>query len=188
MTLKGTVFDFDWRKNLFISLLGKYQPENASNVLSAIDILKARGFNICENSIVRGFASTKWIGRFEILNENPLIIFDGAHNPQGISASVESILSYFTEKVYVLTGVLKDKDYNFIARELSKIAEKAFTITPENPRALTAPEYAEILEKEGVTSTPFETVKEAYEKAKSEAQKNNKPLIILGSLYTYASL
>lgn len=188
MTLKGTVFDFKNRKNLFISLLGKYQPENASNVLSAIDILKGLGFNICENSIVRGLSSTKWIGRFEILSENPLIIFDGAHNPQGISASVESVLSYFDEKVYILTGVLKDKDYNFIAKELSKIAEKAFTITPENPRALSSKEYAEILEKEGVTSTPFETVKEAYEKAKEEAQKNNKPLIILGSLYTYASL
>ncbi len=188
MTLKGTVFDFDKRKNLYIPLLGKYQPENASSVLCAIDILKKNGFNTCENSILKGLASVKWIGRFEILNENPLVIFDGAHNPQGITASVESILNYFSDKVYILTGVLKDKDYNFIAKELSKIAEKAFTITPDNPRALPAEEYALILEKEGICSTPFKTIEEAYFEAKQEAQKDNKPLIILGSLYTYASL
>ncbi len=188
MTLKGTVFDFDKRKNLYIPLLGKYQPENASSVLTAIDILKKNGFNICENSILKGLASVKWIGRFEILSTEPLVIFDGAHNPQGITASVESILNYFSDKVYILTGVLKDKDYNFIAKELSKIAEKSFTITPDNPRALPAEEYALILEKAGVSSTPFTTIQEAYFQAKQEAQKDNKPLIVLGSLYTYASL
>lgn len=188
MTLKGTVFDFIDRKNLFISLLGKYQPENASTVLCAIDILKENGFNICENSILRGLASTKWIGRFEILSENPLVIFDGAHNPQGISASVESVLNYFSDKVYILTGVLKDKDYLFIAKELSKIAEKAFVITPDNPRALSAGQYSEILENEGVSSIPFATIEDAYKTAKEEAKQSKKPLIILGSLYTYASL
>ena len=188
MSLKGTVFDFNGRKNLYIPLLGKYQPENASSVLTAVDILKKNGFNVCENSILRGLSAVKWIGRFEILNKNPLVIFDGAHNPQGITASVESVLNYFSDKVYILTGVLKDKDYLFIAKELSKIAEKAFVITPDNPRALSAKEYACILEKEGVISTPFSTIEEAYTQAKEEARKINKPLIILGSLYTYASL
>ena len=188
MSLKGTVFDFNGRKNLYIPLLGKYQPENASSVLTAVDILKKNGFNVCENSILRGLSAVKWIGRFEILNKNPLVIFDGAHNPQGITASVESVLNYFSDKVYILTVVLKDKDYLFIAKELSKIAEKAFVITPDNPRALSAKEYACILEKEGVISTPFSTIEEAYTQAKEEARKINKPLIILGSLYTYASL
>ena len=188
MDLSGTVFDFKDRKNLYIPLLGKYQPENACVVLSAIDILKKKGFNICENSISKGLSSVKWIGRFEILQKEPLIIFDGAHNPQGITASVESLLTYFDEKVYILTGVLKDKDYLFIASELSKIAEKAFVITPDNPRALQAKEYAETLEKNGISSKSFESIKEAYENAKTEAKKFNKPLIILGSLYTYASL
>ncbi len=188
MDLSGTVFDFKDRKNLYIPLLGKYQPENACVVLSAIDILKKKGFNICENSILKGLSSVKWIGRFEILQKEPLIIFDGAHNPQGITASVESLLNYFDEKVYILTGVLKDKDYLFIASELSKIAEKAFTITPDNPRALSAKDYSEILEKNGISSKSFDSIKDAYESAKKEAKKFNKPLIILGSLYTYASL
>ncbi len=188
MDLSGTVFDFKDRKNLYIPLLGKYQPENACVVLSAIDILKEKGFNICENSILKGLSSVKWIGRFEILNKEPLVIFDGAHNPQGICASVESLLNYFDEKVYILTGVLKDKDYLFIASELSKIAEKAFTITPDNPRALPAKDFLEILEKNGVSSKAFDRIEEAYESAKKEAEKFNKPLIILGSLYTYASL
>ncbi len=188
ISLSGSVFDFDKRKNLYIPLLGKYQPENACIVLTAIDILKKYGFNICENSVLKGLGDVKWIGRFEIINKEPLVIFDGAHNAQGIESSVESIKGYFKEKVYILTGVLKDKDYLFIAEKLSEVSEKAFVMTPENPRALNAKDYAEILEKNNVEAIPYNTVEEAYETAKEEAKKNNKPLIILGSLYTYASL
>lgn len=187
-SLTGSVFDFDKRKNLYIPLLGKYQPENACIVLTAIDILKKHGFNICENSVLKGLGDVKWIGRFEIINKEPLVIFDGAHNAQGIEASVESIKGYFKEKVYILTGVLKDKDYLFIAEKLSEVSEKAFVMTPENPRALPAQEYADILEKNGMEAIPYNTVEEAYETAKEEAKKRNKPLIVLGSLYTYASL
>ncbi len=188
MSLAGSVFDFDKRRLLYIPLLGKYQPENACIVLTAMNILKKHGYNICENSVLKGLGDVKWIGRFEILQKDPLVIFDGAHNAQGIEASVESIKGYFDKKVYILTGVLKDKDYLFIAEKLSEVSEKAFVMTPDNPRALSAKEYAEILEKNGIEAIPYNTVAEAYEIAKEQAKKNNVPLIILGSLYTYASL
>ena len=139
-----------------------------------------------ENTVEYALSHASNPARFEQLE--PGLFFDGAHNPQGITASVESLLNYFDEKVYILTGVLKDKDYLFIASELSKIAEKAFTITPDNPRALSAKDFLEVLEKNGVSSKSFESIKDAFESAKKEASQFNKPLIILGSLYTYASL
>ena len=136
-TLDGTVFDFGDRKNLSIKLLGSYQPKNASLVVSAVDVLKNEGLNIPESAVRNGLEKATWSARFEIISKDPLIIFDGAHNPQGIDSAVESVERYFgDQKVYVLTGVLKDKDYAYIASRLAHIGERAFVLTPDNPRAL----------------------------------------------------
>jgi dihydrofolate synthase/folylpolyglutamate synthase len=188
-SLCGSSFDFREHKDIKINLLGLYQPKNAAAVLSAIDILRSRGMEISEDAVKAGLAEASWPARFEIINCDPLIIFDGAHNPQGISGATESILHYFgDEKVYILSGVLRDKDYNFIAKELSRVAEKAFTMTPQNPRALSAEEYAKTLASFGVNAEPHPDIESALKAAKTAAQKDGKPLICLGSLYTYVDI
>ena len=188
-TLEGTNFDFFHRKNMKVSLLGLYQPRNAAVVISAVDILNTCGFDIGENDLREGLVEARWQARFEILKKEPLIIFDGAHNAQGIDSAVASIYHYFGDrKVYVLTGVLADKDYRYIAQRLSEIAEKAFVMTPDNPRALASDEYADALENCGVSSQAFETLEKAYITASREALADGVPLVCLGSLYTYSEL
>ena len=189
MTLDGTVFDLDKRKDIRIPLLGTYQPQNASLVIKAVDILNSLGLSVSEDNVREGLSSARWQARFEVISKDPLVIFDGAHNPQGISAAVNSIKAYFGyKKVFVLTGVLSDKDHKFIARELSQVASRAFTITPENPRALDAAAYADELSAEGVSAEPFDDIQSAFEYAKREARANETPLVCLGSLYLYSSL
>ena len=187
--LNGTVFDYRDRRDVKISLLGLYQPHNAANVLEAVDILKSRGLDIPESAVREGLAATKWSARFEIISHDPTVIFDGAHNPEGILAAVESISHYFGDtRIAVLTGVLRDKDYTFIAKTLSSVASRAFTITPDNPRALTAEEYADTLESFGVTATPEESIETALRRGMQYAKENNVPLVCLGSLYTYVDV
>lgn len=189
MTLDGSRFDFGEHKDIYISLLGTYQPKNAASVLSAVDILRRGGFDMSEKAVIEGLASAKWAARFELLSKEPLVIFDGAHNPEGISAAVDSIKLYFGKnKVYVLSGVLCDKDYTLIARTMSEVASKVFTITPDSPRALGAEEYAEVLRAVGIEAYANESIKSAFKRAKSEAEKDGVPLICLGSLYVYASI
>jgi dihydrofolate synthase/folylpolyglutamate synthase len=188
-TLDGSEFDFDGYKGIKINLLGLYQPKNAALVLSAVNILNKVGLNISPDAVRLGLSVAKWPARFEIICRDPLVIFDGAHNPQGISSAVASIQHYFgDEKVFVLTGVLRDKDHRFIAGELSKIADRAFTLTPMSPRALSAEDYAAELSEFGVSATPFPDIGSALLSAKSEAKANGKPLVCLGSLYTYCDL
>ena len=188
-TLNGTSFDYKGHKDIKINLLGLYQPKNAALVLEAIDILKNRGLNISEDAIKCGLCDARWLARFEIISTDPLIIFDGAHNPQGITGAVASIKHYFgSEKVYVLTGVLRDKDYKFIAGELATVAARAFTITPQNQRALSAEEYAKVLSDLGVTANPYPSIEAALKSAKEAARSEGKPLLCLGSLYTYADV
>ena len=187
--LTGTRFDFGEHKNMRISLLGAYQPRNAAVVLSAVRLLRERGLEIPEEAVRRGLAEAVWHGRFEILSEDPLFIFDGAHNPQGIASAVESIQMLFPkEKVLVMTGVLRDKDYRAIASSLARVAAGAFTMTPDNPRALPAEEYAEVLRERGVETTACESLSDALGRAREEAKRTNRPLFCLGSLYVYADL
>ena len=156
--------------------------------MKATDILRREGVKIPDDAVRSGLADTVWKGRFEILCRDPLTIFDGAHNPQGIASAVESIRHYFREKVYLLTGVLKDKDYHCMAKELSTVASRAFVITPENFRALPGAEYAALLESLGVKAQAYASVSEALAAAKAAAKEGGVPLCCLGSLYTYASL
>ena len=187
--LSGSHFDFGDHKDIRISLPGLYQPKNAAAVLSAVDILRLGGLEIPEDAVRAGLAAARWPARFEILSSEPLIIFDGAHNPEGITAAVESIKHYFGEKkVYLLSGVLSDKDYRYIAAKVAEVASRAFTMTPDNPRALSAEEYAEVLKKKGALATPYPDIRAAFTAAKSAARQDDVPLVCLGSLYTYTDI
>lgn len=187
--LAGSRFDYgDWQ-NVSIRLLGMYQPKNASVVLEAIGLLRERGLSIPDAAVYEGLQTAVWHARFEIVGQDPLTIFDGAHNPQGIEQAVKSVKRYFgDEKIYLLTAVLKDKDYTEIAAMLSTIADRAFVMTPDSPRALPANEYAAVLKNAGIPSTPFDTIEDAYTTARAAAKADGKPLVCLGSLYVYSSL
>ena len=189
MSLDGTVFDFNGCQDLKISLLGSYQPRNASIVVTAIKRLREQGFEISDCAMREGLAKASWQGRFEILSREPLVIFDGAHNPQGIEAAVESIGLYFKkQRVALVTGVLRDKDYTYIAERLATVASHAFTFTPDSPRALESSEYASVLNSAGISAISCNSVASALSSAIEYAKLNSCPVICAGSLYAYAEL
>jgi len=188
-TLEGTCFDYRDREALRIGLLGDYQPYNAANVLEAVDILRTRGFAISEEALRQGLREARWPARFEVISHDPLTVYDGAHNPEGISAAVRSIRRYFGDtKVYILTGVMRDKDYADIARDLVSVVSRAFTVTPSNPRALSAEAYAETLSQAGINATAYESLSAGLRAAMDAARADGVPLICLGSLYMYSEL
>ncbi len=187
--LSGTVFNYDGFKNLKISLLGSYQPKNAANAVAAAQILKNQGLNIPDNAIFEGLENTKWPARFEKLNEAPLIIFDGSHNPQGVTATVQSIRQYFGDKkVNILSGVMKDKDYTFIAKAIGRTANKVYCVTVNNPRSLKAEDYRKVFTQNSVNAESFDKIDIALNAAIENSLENNIPLICMGSLYMYSDI
>ncbi len=184
--LSGTVFDYDELKDIRLKLLGSFQPLNAANVISAVHILNDSGFSVSENAIKQGISDTVWRARFEVICEEPLIIADGGHNPEGVNAAVNSIKLYFGErKVNIVTGVMRDKDYNYIADVISSVAANVFCVTPDNPRALSAREYSSVYSDLGVESYACESVTDAVRTAISSSDINSLPVVCLGSLYMY---
>ncbi|MBO7304957.1 MAG: bifunctional folylpolyglutamate synthase/dihydrofolate synthase [Clostridia bacterium] len=188
-SLLGTTFDYKGHKNVKINLLGEYQSRNATAVIRATEILREGGLNISESALYQGLEAARWPARFEIIRHDPMVIFDGAHNPQGISSAAQSIKRYFgNRRVLILSGVLRDKDYEFIAGKLAEVAKSAFTITPDSPRALAAEDYARTLISHGVPATPYPSIKEALCAAIKAAKESGDALICLGSLYTYCDV
>ncbi len=136
-TIDGQVFDYRNRPELRIQLLGNYQMENAMAVLDIIDCLIRRGFGISENAIWAGLAQATWPGRFEVLSREPLLIVDGAHNPNGVEALVDTIRAYFPDqKINFVMGVMKDKDYHTMLRLIAPFAARFITELPDEHRAL----------------------------------------------------
>lgn len=189
MTLNGTSFDYGERRGMTLSLLGTYQPENATNVLTAIDTLNSLGYKIDGKAIYDGLKAVRWQARFEVINKAPLVIADGGHNPEGIDSAVRSIEKYFGDgKVGIVTGVMADKDYNYMADRIASVADKVFCLTPDNPRALDAESYAKVFSSLGVDSLTCTSVDDAVKNALDWARENDKPIVSLGSLYMYCEV
>jgi dihydrofolate synthase/folylpolyglutamate synthase len=184
----GTVFDYKQWKDVKINLLGLYQPLNAANVLECVEMLNFRGFTVSNESVYKGLEAARWQARFEIIRKEPLMIFDGSHNPEGVAAAVATIKRYFgEEKVRIITGVMADKDYMGMVRDISSVACEVYTVRPDNPRALDAESLAEKYRSCGVSATPFDSVETAVD-AVILRKTDKTPTVCMGSLYMYCQV
>lgn len=187
-SLDGQVFDCGDRKDLVLPLLGDHQLHNASVVLSVVDTLIEKGWNISEENIRDGLRDVSWPGRFDIVSREPLFIIDGGHNPQCIEALVKNIEDYLTgRKVIALTGVLEDKDYGDMYQPVMPLVDSFVCITPPNPRKLEAAELAAHLRGAGAQATACQTIKEGVALALREAGETG-AVLCFGSLYTIGAI
>lgn len=188
-SLSGADFDFGEYRDLHIPLLGRYQIMNARNALCAVEILRSLGVEISGSAVREGLASAVWRARFEKLSDEPLVIYDGAHNREGVDALYESVKEYFGDDPLIcLSGTLADKEYAHTAEILSRIAARVYTITPDNPRALSSAEFAKCISDLGTEAHPSSSISEAVSLAYADAKESGMPLVCFGSLYTYGEV
>lgn len=136
-------FCYRSRSDLSIGLKGSFQLTNAATALDAIDRMKLADWDIPEEAIRRGLECVVWPGRFEVVSEEPLIIFDGGHNVAGMEALIRALDKAYPDRYRLaLTGVLKDKDYEGMAEVLALSMDEVFAVEPSSPRALSAEAYA----------------------------------------------
>ncbi len=167
-------------------MTGTYQAYNIANVLTAVEMLRNEGLNIPENAVKSGLLSARLHGRFELISENPVIIFDGSHNPDGIKQTAKSIKKYFgNTKIVLLIGVMADKEYELYPKMLGKYIDCVYTVKPDNSRALDADTLLMSFMEYGILGAAFDDLYKGISYAVDYATENNIPLIALGSLYMY---
>lgn len=182
-SLEGQLFNWGPYKALQLPLLGQHQLKNAATTLTVMMVLRKLGWNISDEAIREGIATVSWPGRFELVARKPLFIVDGGHNPQCIEALVNNVRDYLGDrKMVILTGVLADKDYNEMYRDMVPFATEIVTMTPPNPRALTAQELKAYLDQFGKPVTACDSIAEGVQMAKAKAGEDG-VVLAYGSLY-----
>jgi dihydrofolate synthase/folylpolyglutamate synthase len=140
--------DFTWEYQEFevwgegkvrMKLLGGYQRENLNVALEALEVLR-QSLEIPHEALVRGLEQASWPGRFEVVQREPYIILDGAHNPHAARALREDVRRYreryALHKSALLFGVLRDKAYQTMAEILFPDFDEIVLVKPDSPRAL----------------------------------------------------
>ncbi len=181
-SLEGQTFDWKQMQSLKMAILGRHQLLNAAVALTAVEQLNKAGWTIKEEDMQNGLATARWPARFEVLNQKPLFILDGAHNPQGVEVMTQSIEALLPDqKVIFLIGVLKDKDYMQMLKLISPRIKEVICLTPDSDRALPAQTLASILQGFEIKATAFSNAESGIIAALTAAK--GRPVIAFGSLY-----
>lgn len=181
-----SVFDYQGYKDIKLNLKGEKQFENASICLETVEILKKEGCKISEQAIKEGLKSVIHKARFETLQENPKIIYDGGHNEEAIFNFRNTVSRYYAEKekIYIIS-ILKTKDYKAVLKQLLKDETASFIFTSGNDETRYVPS-----EELYHTARQISNQVNAYQRSLKDAvlyaqSQKEKVVFIVGSFYIY---
>jgi len=170
-------------KNLKIPLQGDHQLSNAALALAAIELCAKKGFNIADTAIYAGLKNTHWEARLEVLQNQPLFLLDGAHNPAGISVLCRSFKKGFSyRRLILIFGALADKDYRRMLQKIVPLASIIILTQLKTKRAVPVNDIMETVKKMGYPAIVTENVKQAIERAQALAKKQDL-ICATGSFY-----
>lgn len=163
---------------IITQMAGNCQIENAAlavKVLTEVAKLPVQ-------TIQKGMEKALWPGRFEVLLREPLFVIDGAHNEDAAEKLRQTVENYFTNRrITYIIGVLADKEHDKMLQKMLFLADKVYTVTPANPRALDSRKLAEEALKYHSAVTACDSVEEAVEGALQEAGAED-VILAFGSL------
>lgn len=163
--------------NYRVYLKGRHQAVNAAVAVKTMAVLQGLGWNIPDQAISRGIKNMFIPGRLELLSKCPSIILDGAHNEDGIRVLVDFLREENISAFTLIFGVLGDKHYPAMARQLAPLAAHVILTAPPGARAL-APEKLLPFFKQSNCLVEID-----FSKALAIAKKLKRTIIICGSLY-----
>jgi len=168
-----------------LDLPGIYQTKNLLAVLEVCTILKDLNFNISSNTIKIGLAHTKKItglhGRWEVLQTNPTVVLDVAHNEDGIKQLILQVELTNHHDLHIVTGMVKDKEVDKVLSLLPCSANYYFT-QAHIPRALTADILKEKAEQFNLKGNSYPDVNTALKAAIVKSGKEDL-ILVCGSLF-----
>ncbi len=166
--------------DLTVSLAGVHQVYNAVTAYEALSVLRQNGMKIEDEHIKDGFSACKFFGRLYKLTDN--IIFDGAHNPDGIDALCDYIDSFVDGNLIVVMGMVKDKEYPYCIKKIASLADEYIAVEVSSPRKLLWQDNLEEAKKYCGNSKGYADVEKAIKDVMDKLSDND-TLIICGSLY-----
>ena len=167
-----------------LGVTGSFQIENATMALGALETLEEKGYRVTEESIFQGLARVRWPGRLEIVRESPWIILDGAHNPAAARSLKMALQEEFDyHHLYMVMGIMQDKEVEAIVAELAPLAEVLIAASPHNPRVMPAERLAQSAQDYCREVKVIDDVSNAVVHAQEMAHEDDL-ILVTGSLFT----
>lgn len=176
------------RYRLTMPLLGSHQLENAAVSVGVLECLTERGWKIGADAIRRGFEKVKWPCRLEVLERDPPLLCDGAHNPDSMKR-LSGFLGKFSEgrRRVVVFGASRDKNLGQMMDALASLKPVVVVTQSRHPRAASISELARGFAMRGLEVHQSMDTWQAVQKARSLVSENGY-VIATGSLFLAAEV
>ena len=126
-------------------LVGVHQLHNLALILKCVEVLREQGFTLPVEKIQEALDNVRWPGRFEVVNHSPVIVLDGAHNPQAAAALANTLQTWFPgRKAHFLLHIFKDKDAAGIMSALAPVCAHLEITTIDAARSANVSEIANL--------------------------------------------
>ncbi len=146
--MTGTVAGGPLEADPRLALLGPHQAQNAGVAAAlARQVGETVGTAVSRETLERGLRTAHWPGRFEVVGRDPLVVLDGAHNPQACARVAETLAEFPVEDCHLVVGALTDKDHRGMAAALPD-AERVTVCEPAHDRAESRQVLARVFERE----------------------------------------
>jgi len=189
----GTIFDYcdeivTWR-GLCVNLLGEHQAYNAGVAINSfIKMMHKRHEDIDLYKVKSAINSTQWQGRMQVLQKEPIVLLDGAHNEEGIGILVKNLKRiYAGKKIIFVLAILRDKNLEQMIHDICSVADKLIISKNKSNRAAEISEQVEYAEK---YKADYETASDVINGTKRalELAAKEDVIIVTGSLYTISEV
>jgi len=176
-------------ENLRTNQTGDFQAANiALAYFAGRRYLEMTAVKFDENKLREVLYTAQWPGRLELLREQPGIFFDVSHNLQGIRNSLKYLAQVIdTKKLVILLGLVQDKNYHEIVKEIAAYSSIIYITEPDTHRKLDAEELAAAFEHIDIKVNIIKEPQKAYE-ISSKSLNNDEYLLVTGSHYLIGSL
>jgi dihydrofolate synthase / folylpolyglutamate synthase len=169
-------------------LPGRFQLQNALNAVAAARLLQAKDFHISNENIERGIASAQWPGRLEKIQSHPDLYLDGAHNPGAARELARFLEENFSgRRILLIYGAMRDKAVDEVTGLLFPLAAEVIFTQPNNPRAISAPQLAQMAGHHASHFSVIDNAEAALDHAIAIARPDD-VIFITGSLYLVGQL
>lgn len=164
-------------ENIQLKMIGQHQHENAALAITTLIEMYQRGMiQLNFNTMIEAIEHTTWSGRIEKVQEQPLILIDGAHNKESIDALVDTLKQYYSDKkIDVLFAAIDGKPIGKMMNSIEEIANRFYVTTFDFPKALPIDAVYDYLE--------HHHIEKVQDYPQFIEQYDGELLVVTGSLY-----
>jgi len=188
LVMKDGQYQGSWNGRYSLSLLGRHQLENAALALCCLIRLSYLGFKVDPEDVKRGWKKIVWPCRFEVIQKDPPIVLDGAHNVDSMIKLREAIHDYLPGyKIVLIFGASLDKDIKGMLKKIGSKIEKIIFTTSGHPRAADPMKLVELGREMNLIVDNAIDVSTALQKAVDFAKNGEYAIVVSGSLHIAAA-